>query len=262
MIKRNRVHYWSCTKVADWIRGTPKPAAADLDGWDRWETKAKLKPFRYWVAEELLDIIQDVVHFPTDLLYTIKYKFNNRFITRTHALTSTLPRWDWHEFDTRILHCMFDELVNFVEVEQAWWNIAWDPEARKKYNAPRYAWGYFRWRTWRCPQAGMDSLTWATGLKDTNALGESKPTPQAQAAKEVLELYNWWKVVRPARPDPYEASGWSALCAGKTPFNMSAEISSSSSQALSKLDEMEQQYQTEDDEMLIRLVRVRHYLWT
>jgi hypothetical protein len=31
-------------------------------------------------------------------------------------------------------------------------------------------------------------------------------------AKEKLDLYTWWTVTRPARPDPYEASGWTAYC--------------------------------------------------
>lgn len=36
-----------------------------------------------------------------------------------------------------------------------------------------------------------------------------KPTSQAFAAMETVELYKWWKEVRPKRLDPMDASGLS-----------------------------------------------------
>ena len=87
---------------------------------------------------------------------------------------------------------MFDELVNFVEVELAWKNVAWDEEARKKYNTPFYAVGWFRWRTWRCPESGLDYLKWSQSLMLDESWGiptdhkdYGQPTRQAQNAKEI-----------------------------------------------------------------------------
>jgi hypothetical protein len=49
----SRSNYWTCSKFADWVRGTMKPVATDGDGWKKWKDQAKKKhPFRYWVAEE------------------------------------------------------------------------------------------------------------------------------------------------------------------------------------------------------------------
>ena len=44
--------YWSCTPLADWIRGTKKLSAGTAEEWDDWTTTAQMKHnFRYWLAE-------------------------------------------------------------------------------------------------------------------------------------------------------------------------------------------------------------------
>jgi hypothetical protein len=84
-------------------------------------------------------------------------------------------------------------------------------------------------------------------------------------------------VTRPARPDPYEASGWRALCDerrqrriaegkkdsffasmnDKTPAEKKA-----TTKALEALREMEAAFEKEDEDMMIRLIKVRSGLWT
>ena len=41
--KRARINYWSCSRFADWIRGTNKPFALEWDDWDTWTEEAKKK---------------------------------------------------------------------------------------------------------------------------------------------------------------------------------------------------------------------------
>ena len=36
-----RNHYWTCSKFADWLRGTTKGGAKTSEGWDEWEKRAK-----------------------------------------------------------------------------------------------------------------------------------------------------------------------------------------------------------------------------
>lgn len=240
--------HWSDTKLADWIRGgDKKPSAETTAGWNDWRTATKAKhPIRYWIAEEGLDYVQNAIFWPIDVLHTIKYYLLNRFVTKTHALTSNLPRGQWAELDTRLLHCAFDELVNFVEVDKAWMNIVFsDADVRKKYNAGFFASGWWRLRTWRCPEAGLDHLRWETKLVCDEDAGYStshpdfgKPTQQAITAQELLALYFWWKVERPNRPDPIDGQNYQAI--------MDAER---------KQDE-------EDTAMLVSLVKLRQSLWT
>jgi hypothetical protein len=276
-----RNHYWTCSKFADWLRGTTKGGAKTSDGWDEWEKAAKAKyPIRWWLAEEGLDILQTIVFWPTDKLYAIKYYINNRWVTRTHSLTAharDIRPGDWCDVGNRFLPCMFNELVDFVEVELAWWHIAWNSEDRDKYKVPFWAHGWFRWRTWRCPQAGLDNLEWQRQLKYDNSYGcepdhkdFGKPTPQAVKAQEILDLYTWWTVTRPARPDPHEASGWSAYCDAKRELNedrlfggkTTPELEKASKVALKTLHKMETDFEKEDEQMMIRLIKVRHGLWT
>ena len=112
-----RGNYWSCSKFADWVRGTAKPPFLELHEWGEWEESAKEEyPFRYWLVEEFLDNLQDVVYWPADMMNKISYYISNRWITRSHALTAdpkNIRPGQWFDLSERILYCVFDELVNF-----------------------------------------------------------------------------------------------------------------------------------------------------
>jgi hypothetical protein len=278
---RSRSRYWSCTQFANRIRGTAKPDAATGKEWQEWHEHAQKKyPIRYWIVEEGLDKIQNALNFIPDKLYEIKYYINNRWVSRTHSLTahpSHIRPGTWRDLGDRILPCLFDELVEFVEVELAWKHIAWDEEARKKYNVPFWGFGWFRWRTWRSAQAGLDHLAWEMSLVNDGSWGTEeddpdygKPTFQAQKAKEILELYRWWTEVYPNRPDPHDASGWTAICdrrreSGKHFLDLESNTAEEEQETRAALDlchEIEDDYHAEDEQMLIRLIKIRRSLWT
>jgi len=277
-------HYWSCSKFADWIRGTTKLKVGTSEQWQEWETRAKRDfPIRWWIAEEGLGHLQDFVTWPVRKIYDIKYYVNNRWITRSHALTAhprDISPGSWSDVGNRFLPCLFNELVDFVEIELAWWHLVWEgEEKRAKYNMPWWAAGWWRIRTWRCPQAGLDNLEWQRNLKyDDEWIGADdpkygKPTPQAIGAQEILDLYTWWTVTYRNRPDPHDASGWSAYCdasrganggslwgslnADKTP-----ELKKMGNKAHKLLQKIEADYTKEDEAMMIRLIKVRNSLWT
>jgi len=277
----SRSHYWSCSKFADWVRGTPKLSAGTSEQWDEWNRKAQgHSKLRYWLAEEGLDYVSNVVYFIPDTLHSIKYYVNNRWVSRTHSLTAhpkDIKPGQWCDVGNRFLPCLFNELVDFVEVELAWWQIAWNKEERSKYKAPFWASGWFRWRTWRCPQAGLDNLEWQSNLRwtedevgpDFKGLGEL--TSQAIKAQEILDLYKWWTITYRNRPDPYEASGWTAACeaqreanGGKLSWGIPKDptLKKQSDKAHKLLQKIEADYEKEDEAMMIRLIKVRHGLWT
>ena len=274
--------YWSCTPFADWIRGTKKLSAGTAEEWDEWTTAAQMKHnFRYWLAEEGLSYIQDFVTWPIRKIYDVKYYINNRWVSRTHSLTAhprDIKPGQWQDVGNRFLPCLFNELVDFVEIETAWSHIAWgNEETRAKYDPPFYASGWFRWRTWRCPQAGLDHLDWAMTLTNEEWLEEDKkheavPTSQATSAKEIKELYLWWTETYRNRPDPYDASGWTEYCeksrlanGGKLSFGGhkdDAELKKMSDKSHKLLQKIEAQYEKEDEAMMIRLIKIRNSLWT
>ena len=274
-----RSHYWTIGKFADWLRGTPKLKCGTCEEWDSWYAEAaKAHPVRYWIAEEGLDHLQKFVYYIPDKLNDIRYYINNRWVSRSHSLTAhprDIKPGDWSDVGNRFLPCLFNELVDFVEVEQAWHHCMWNDEAKTKFAVPWYRKGWLRWRTWRCPEAGMEYLKWASTLTNKEFLQEGEkeePTYQANSAKEIIELYTWWTVTYRNRPDPYDASGWSAHCDAmrvKYPGNFMASLNSkdaedkkASDKAHKLLTKIEKAYEAEDEVMMIRLIKIRQSLWT
>ncbi len=261
-------NYWSCSRLADFIRGTTKPGSASWKEWKRWKIEARAAhPWRFWIAEKGLGKLQDFVTYPVRAVYDVKYYINNRFVTKSHALTAhprDIKPGNWHDVGNRFLPCLFNELINFVEVEQASHHIAWaDKEERKKYDAPFYARGWFKWRTWRSPAAGLDHLMWAASLEE-----DGVPTKQAKDAMEILALYSWWTKDRSSRPSPGAISGWDELCSRDRSLDDilgeddSKILRAAKSQALNTYNDIETKYEQEDEDMMIRLIRVRRGLWT
>jgi len=277
-------NYWTCSKFADWLRGTTKLNAGTAEQWHDWETRAKRDyPIRWWLAEEGLDYVQKFIFYIPNKLRSVKYYLNNRFLTRTHALTAhprDIKPGTWHDVGNRFLPCLFNELQDFVEVELAWWHLLWaEKEERAKYNAPWWNFGWWNLHQWRCPQAGLDNLEWQRKLTwSADEVGSDNPsvgklTPQAEKAEEVLALYTWWTQTYRNRPEPMEASGWSAYCdacrdasGGSLWASMSEAkdpaLKKQGDKALKLLHKMEAAYEKEDEEMMIRLIKIRHSLWT
>jgi len=98
-----------------------------------------------------------------------------------------------------------------------------------------------------------------------------KPTGQAIRAKEIKELYTWWTVTYRNRPDPYDASGWTAACeasresnGGKLSFSTPKDpvLKKAQDKAHKLLQKIEADYEKEDEAMMIRLIKARDSLWT
>jgi hypothetical protein len=275
-----RSHYWTCSKFADWLRGTTKLKCGTSEEWHEWEDRAKLAyPIRWWLAEEGLDYLQKFVYYIPDKLNDVRYYINNRWVSHSHALTAhprDIKPGAWSDVGNRFLPCMFNELVDFVEIEQAWHHCMWSDEAKTKFDVPWWRKGWLRLRTWRCPEAGLEYLRWAETLTneeflDDDKKGEAEPTYQAKAAKEIIELYTWWTVTYRNRPDPYEVSGWTAACeasraanGGRLSFGGDKDpvLKKQSDKAHKLLQKIEADYTKEDEAMMIRLIKIRESLWT
>lgn len=271
--------YWSNSKLADLIRGTKKPLALTSEEWLSWERAAYTESkFRYWLAEDFLDFLQKVLTSPRSLTYSLAYYLNNRFVVRTHALVASkknIKRGSWHDLSGRFLPAMFDSLRDFVEIECAWMNLSWRKEDFKKYNVPWWR-KHGLYKGWRSKASGIDYLNWSASLIYDEAWGVKKsdpnygkPTKQALDAKEILALYYWWTEIRERREDPYELSDYSNISdllqkkyggLGLNP--KSKEEQKLISHSLAELDRIEKAYEDEDEEMMIRLIKVRNGLWT
>lgn len=239
-IHRSRGHYWSCTEFANWIRrtfgGLEKPRAATMGEWQQYHTDAKAKnAFVDWLCGRGLNGLQDILCFPFDVFNTMRIYIVNRFVDRTHLLPTRLTPGEYYDVDTKLFHAMFEALVDFIEIEKAWMEVVFNDEM---WRERKYPWWHryrlLRWtRQRRCPEAGLAYLAWEMSLTGPDQ-------KQADAAAEQLALYNWWKFLRPTRGDPYDIEGMT--------FEQRMKV--------------EAQYDQEDEEMLIRLIKIRRSLWT
>lgn len=237
---KSRIHYWSSSRLANWIRGENKPYALEWNKWDEWHNNQKTqRPIRYWLSDTLLNKVQDILCFPLDVYYTIRVYIRNRFFDKIHYLHTGLKPGEYYDLDHRILHGLFNELVDFVELELSHLS-KWDD--KKKY----------KFVNGRCKEAQDDYFKWANNLKQNGKL-----TQQAKGSRKIKELYEWWKYDRPNRKNPYSDSNFGDIdeILDNKKFKQKQKL-------YQKAYDLEEQYDNEDTKMLIDLIKVRNQLWT
>jgi hypothetical protein len=244
---RNKSNYWHCSKFADFVRGEKKPFALTLEDWKKWKEEQKSKrPIRFYLSDTVLKKLQNILYFPRDLFLNFKSYIDNRYVDKMHCLKTGLTPGSYYDLDTRILHGLFNELKDFVEIELARNYQVFHKKEKTKLR--------------RSEEDGISYLNWSISLLDE----KGKPTAQSDSAKEILELYNWWKSY-PNRPDPMEESGWSDLCKESNTSLLSKsnkDLEQKKSDCLRKLRELEEKQEKEEEDMLIKLIKVRKSLWT
>lgn len=251
-----RKNYWVNSTLADRIRSLTgveqKPNAATWDEWRRWEEENKHK-IGFIITEQWFETLQDIVMFIPDKIKDIRIYIKNRFITKPHYLDTKLPRGQWYEFDQRVLYGLFEELVDFVEIEKANMQQISDQKFEQRQ----------RRTSRRSRHDGLCYLDWEISLKK----GEGKETDvilvkQAEAAEEIKSLYLWWKDQRPKRSDPYQVSGFADFKGDILSTNRSEEEENKVRLMLDHINQLEEQYYQEDEQMLIRLIKARGNCWT
>ena len=255
-----------------------KPEYASARDWDTWEKETKKNhKIKYWLCSDLPSLLEKPAEYLIDPLYAASNYLYNRFVSKSHVLETGLKYGEFYEFDTKLLHGMFNALVDFVECEQAWHQqICSDND---KYNLPWWAKvKVFRFKKWRCKEAGIDYLLWASTLKFNEDYGVGpededygKFTPQAEAALETLALYNWWKYLRPLRPSPFTAAGLDEFDCRMSEkhegFNLIFdEMTQSEREEMHGIfiesTNIEEQQYLKDTNMMQRLIKIRGSLWT
>ena len=273
MGNHTRLHHWSYSKFADFIRGTPTPRMGLTSKGQRiWNQKAKNShPIRFWIANTGLRKLQNFVSWPMDTLGDLNNYIVNRFVYHTHALVAhrtNITPGQYVEPGDRVLYCLFDMLVDYVEIELAQYTCAYDATAREQFNPP---WSVFGFRKWRCPEAGLHHLDWEISLLDDFPESDNygQPSHQSINASEIKELYLWYTTIFKNRPDPDDASGWTAYCeikyknGGDFKFDdINEDDRRQSSKIIAESMRIEEDYERENTEMLTRLIKVRMYLST
>ncbi len=278
-----RVNYWSHSKFANWIRkvnNAPEPLkCGTMEEWRDYHKACKEHSrLVVWITDDMMDALQNFCYWPSDKLHSFVYWINKRFIFPSHIIKTGLKKGEWHETDEKILHGVFEELVNFVEHQKG--SHSWSSDDRKFVPWYEKHWFTRNLTDWGSQHYGINHLLWETALTYDESMGVypgeadglyGKPTRQAESAMEQLDLYCWWKFIRPMRGDPHDLGGWSNYCDmmrdryGDEYFfgsDGTEEEKTICKVSLDATHAIEQQYEQEDTNNLKRLVDIRRSLWT
>jgi hypothetical protein len=250
----------------------------DDETWNEWYARTKRDhPIGYFLTETLPDSIDSVRRLYKTPIDNSRAYISNRYGHKIHYLPTGLQPGKYHDYDTRLLHGMFQSMVDFVEVELAGHNWGWGgKDTRQKYNMKwYYRTAPISWFTsWRCPQAGIDHLTWAMTLDQPNVdeYGNDMSSPaQAAYAKELHALYMWWIHERPTRVDNHSniTRDFYQRVSVKYPnrdIYDFAPYDEVDELELNQLHDQEHKYEQldyeEDSEMMYRLIKIRGDMWT
>lgn len=246
------------------------PLALEWEEWDQWHEKMrKEKPLAYWLNETVPDFCKDFWKTIISPFTNTKAWIRYRVFDRYHIINTGLEP-GYYDCDERMLHGMFNMLVDFVEVEKAWMNVVFSRDNLKKYQYPWFSTGWLKFKSFRCKEAGIDYLNWEYSLASPTLDKYDLCESQSATAAEILDLYKWWTEVRPNRPDPIDASGWSNWCeyTRSRGYKMlsdreyTTEEKAEQRRILDLTRKLEEQYAKEDEDMLIRLIKIRRSLWT
>lgn len=217
-----------------------KPPAASWDGWIAWEEQARsTKPIVFFILETI-----------PDWYFTCKYKVDKIrdivkcYVKRSHTLESNLPQGKHYAFSHKLLHSMFTSLVDHVECQCSLYENGYDGLNK------------------RSAIEGLKYLNWAQGLVDETT---GKPTDQAIEAAKMIELYNWWTVVRPSRPDAHvEVTAWNKELEQKYPnsgimfFGKTYKEKMHTNKLYARYRAIERKYDAEDTKMMCELVKIQY----
>ena len=249
------------TKFNAWIRYNP-PTALTTRGWRLFEEEFRQRaPIRYYLYRGFRNkYVRPIYRKYLNILDWIRYRTYDRY----HILHTRLPP-GYHEVDTQMLHVNFNLLKDFVEIELAWHYYIWHEEDRRSW-FEKYIPFYDRFFPSLNPNLGINYLNWATTLDDPMLPPVERSERQAQSAREILALYNWWVNDRPNRkeivvPD-YDHQGLGIMASLDDDFDREASDYKEHHKKMKERSEQEEKWRKEDDEMLIRLMNVRRDLWT
>ena len=233
--------------------GLPKDSkgnASDMsrsgEDWAVWKNEMKEKyPIRYFLTNEF----EAMFVWPITMRVQRVQEWVRYRTTRRYHIVSTGMKPGYSDVTEKMLHVNFNMLKDFVEIEKAhMWD--WSGEQPKM------------------EQPGVSHLIWEIGLDADNSINNQ----QSANALEQYELYNWWTNIRPFRVDSFETPEHNAywklrndiygsdcfFCKDKdTP-----ELKKAQKIANKLTDKLEKQYSKEDEDNLIRLMKIRQSLWT
>ena len=232
--------------------------------WDKWAIKAQKNKIRWFFIETLPGFSYRFVWAYERTVRQLKYKYIWKCnLIKIHSLKAT----EWYGVDDRLMHGMFQLLVDLVEFDKANSQIVWSED-----DVPRY----MMKANYRNPEMGIKRLNWEISLSE-----EEGGLNQAKNAKKIKALYIWWTITRVNRTELIDIKGSTGFSTNEYYGDMRSnkskdfavtchEIASNKGDKDQELyesvnkayDDAKVEYEKEDDKMLLQLVKLRRHLWT
>lgn len=212
---------------------------ATAEEWDEWHKKAETSSKLVYKLLYRLPIYfsrlkRRLIDEPYDYVYFRCFK-------SFHKIDTGLKP-GYYDIDTRMVHGMFSLLVYHVEYEKAHLQATLEEiKIKKKYSPFRFT------KEKIDPKLGIEHLKWESSLNSDKNSQDYSPE-QARVAKEILELYYWWKE-REKEEDSSFISYHKFYQKGR---NDIYDI----------INEITREKNEKETEMLIRLIKIRESLWT
>lgn len=249
-------------KFKHWFKFQP-PGSMTSKGWRLFEKEFSEKaPIRYWFKTKFRrNIVLPMIWKYEAIDQWIRHRTYDKY----HIVKTGLKP-GYYDIDTLMLHSNFNMLKDFVEVEQAIHTYWWSDECKNASWFEKHMPFYRTFYPFRRPELGIKHLEWAATLDDPSLPVHERCDSQAVFARETLSLYRWWVNERPAREKEkyveYNDQGLGSLGCFDDDFDREADDYKDHVKSMTSRQNKEEEWQQEDDDMLVRLVKVRRGLWT
>lgn len=254
-------------RFSHWMNYSP-PGALSSKGWRLFKDEFRERaPIRFWFTNTAYRAYVLPVKWKSE---AIRKWFRYRTYDKYHKLDTGLPP-GYYSVDMQMMHVNFNLLKNFVECELAWNTYAWSDDAKEEENTIWRHLPFYRvfrqiFRPFRSREWAFKYFEWASKLDDPSLPPAERSDHQAQAAREIRDLYIWWVDTVPARKmherPRFSDQGLGDMSMLDDDFDDEAPDFKSFKE-IGKLNEaLREQWEKEDEEMFIRLVKVRKALWT
>ena len=223
------------------------PKSGTIEEWAEFHKNARKKKLCYWIFETMPTYFRVKKMQLDDVIYWFKYRLQSK---HKYHLIDTKLKPSYYENDKIMLHGMFAVLVNYVEIELAHMNHCFNDGKNTKTNK----------------QNGLEQLDWQINLVNEDETSKH----QSESAQQIKDLYVWWTDTRPNRDDALDLSGYNnieqdydhSVSVMEMMANRDDKLKNEINTAFNKAEIIDAEYEDQDTEMLIKLIKIRKTLWT
>lgn len=225
------------------------------------------------------DVMRRLPTFPSSFWRAVDW-FRYRTTRKYHTINIPTLKPGYYDIDTRLLHGMFSLLVDFVEIECAWMTLLCRSDLKPTSFVKSSIIQKIKRKfvPFRSKELGLQHLDWEMSLQEDEQ-GQSGGWSQAAAAKEIKTLYLWWKedYLNRKEPEEYlepeEYQEWRNWLHSHYFEKQENGNSLMKTKCTEEEDErghnlnrrifsIEEDLHKEDENMMVRLVKLHRCLWT